>query len=171
MLVIPPRSVALIGAVCVTVGWLLASTLTPPVARVQTRPERRPEAAPSPITLAPFTERLHVRLQQAPMPPTPRRNPFVFGSRRPSTSPDVAAIEPKVAVEEISAPVQPVSPTFQLSGIGVSGDVRTAILSDGNSVVLAKIGDVVGAYTVAEISDVSATLTAPTGERHVLRLR
>ena len=33
--------VAFVGAICVTIGWLLASMLTPPVARVQSLPQER----------------------------------------------------------------------------------------------------------------------------------
>src|SRR4029078_12926060 len=37
----PPKTVALLGAVCLTTGWLLASMLTPPVAKLQSLPQSR----------------------------------------------------------------------------------------------------------------------------------
>ena len=74
---VPTRTVAVICAVSLTVGWLLASTLTPPVAQLQSLPARaeRPSQQPAEST---FAEQLHFRMQQAPEPPAPRRNPFQF---------------------------------------------------------------------------------------------
>jgi hypothetical protein len=40
-----PKHVAFVGAICVTIGWLLASTLSPPVARVQSLPPQRQDRA------------------------------------------------------------------------------------------------------------------------------
>jgi len=162
--------VALIGTVCLTTGWLLASMLTPPVALVQTLREPRPGPARANSNPPPFTEQLRIRLQQVPEPPTPRRNPFVFGARQRTMPSPSSPVEARAPIVE-PAPLAPVGPIYELSGIGVTGDVRTAVLSDGKSVVLAKVGMVVGGYQVAEISDSSVTLVASSGERHILRLR
>ena len=171
VVVLPPKSVALIGAVCLTIGWLLASVLTPPIARVQTLQERRPAAADAATRPAPFTELLQMQLRHAPEPPTPRRNPFVFGAR-PRIAPSAPSqTEPHAAIPAVPDVARPVGPIYELSGIGISGDARTAVLTDGNSVTVAKVGDSVGGYRVVEISDTSVTLAAVSGERHILSLR
>jgi hypothetical protein len=144
--------------------------LTPPIALVQTMREPRRDMAGATSTPPPFTEQLRMRLQEVPEPPTPRRNPFVFGARQRTMPISSSPIEAPAPIAEL-APVAPVGPIYELSGIGVTGDVRTAILTDGKSVVLAKVGMVVGGYQVAEITDNSVTLVASTGERHILRLR
>jgi hypothetical protein len=121
--------------------------------------------------LAPFTEQLQMRMQQVPDPPTPRRNPFVFGARqRPAPTGDGARVEPPAPI--VDAPmVAPVGPIYELSGIGVTREVRTAILSDGKSVVIAKPGAMVGGYKVVEITDSTVILADDSGARHTLRLR
>src|SRR5215210_9399281 len=56
----PPKTVALLGAVCLTTGWLMASMLTPPVAKLQSLTDRRnarPAAAVHEQAAA-FTEQL-----------------------------------------------------------------------------------------------------------------
>lgn len=169
MSAVPPRTVALIGAVCVTIGWLLASTLSPPVATSQALPPRQP-ATPAAANEAPFTEHLQLRLRQAPTAPTPRRNPFAFGERAPrerAGQPSAAASAPAV---EAAVPLAPVGPAFSLAGIGVSGETRTAILTDGQSVHIVRVGERVGGFDLVEITDDSATLGS--GDlRYRLRLR
>lgn len=167
----PFRTVALIGAVCLTVGWLLASTLAPPVARLQSLPQRQSRPTPAPEDPT-FTEQLHFRLQHPPTAPAPRRNPFVFGDRRRSAAAVArgeAAANDAPAVETQSA--GPVGPAFALAGIGITGDTRTAILSEGQDVHIVKIGDRVGGYDILEITDSSVTLGEPSGLRYLLRLR
>ena len=171
----PPRTVALIAAVCLTSGWLLASVLAPPVARVQALPE--PTVVPRQSVaeaLAPFAEQLQLKLRQAPQPPTPRRNPFAFGTRQRASQVSTLPGVPAPPVETRVAP--PVSgPRFSLSGIGVSntaqGLVHTAVLSDGNTVHLRKAGDAIGGFQVIEVNESSATLADAAGARYVLRLR
>jgi hypothetical protein len=166
----PPRTVALVGAVCVTIGWLLASTLSPPVANLQSLPARQAAVTPPAEEIA-FTEQLQLRMRQAPAAPTPRRNPFAFGQRAPQEQ-AVRSWE-AASVSEPAAPVlppAPVGPALLLAGIGISGDVRTAILTDGQAVHVVKVGDRVGGYEVVEVTDDSATLAG--GElRYRLRLR
>jgi hypothetical protein len=176
----PPKTVALIGAVCLTAGWLLASLLAPPVAKLQALPERRaPRAENTPDAPQAFQEQLQLRLRQAPTAPVPRRNPFVFGSRDRSSAPGEPAARdsssdrgPEPAAGE--AP-QTTSPLFALSGIGVTetpqGEVFTAVLSDGNTVHLVKAGHTVGGYTVLEVTENSITLADAAGAQHVLRMR
>jgi hypothetical protein len=160
----PPKTVALVAAVCVTIGWLLAATLTPPVARVQSLAgQPRPAAA----TEEPqFTERLNLRLRELPDPPTTRRNPFNFGSR----ARNVVAAEPTDSTELVAEPAAPSQRAFaySLSGIGIAGDVRTAVLTDGREVRIVRVNDTLAGYTVVEINDDSVTLESGTA-RHTLR--
>src|SRR5687768_2796051 len=107
----PLKSVALIAAICLTTGWLLASLLTPPVANVQVLPDRRPPQAQTtadPIE-AGYSEQLRLRLQQAPAPPVPTRNPFVFAPRAPMTASRStrASEQPLLVVTDAPAPVGP----------------------------------------------------------------
>jgi hypothetical protein len=167
----PPKTVAVVCAVSVTVGWLLASTLTPPVARLQSLPERRADNQPSALDATSYSEQLNLRLRQAPAPPQPRRNPFMFGARE---SRPESRVREEVSVDA-PAPARPAPPAYQLSGIGFTetaqGVVRTAVLSDGASVHLLKPGDTIRAYTVAEVTDSSVVLADAAGGRFVIRLR
>lgn len=164
----PSRTVALIGAVCLTIGWLLASTITPPVARVQTLPERT--AAPPAEHDPTFAEGLHERLRHVPDPPASRRNPFVFGAGDRRERAAIVRHEPARRAAEVPPPT-PRGPEYFLAGLGISADVRTAVITDGDAVHIVRVNDVVGEYTVAEITDDAVTLAAAGGERHVLRLR
>ncbi|MGH9173628.1 MAG: hypothetical protein ACRD1H_04695 [Vicinamibacterales bacterium] len=171
----PPRTVALIGAVCLLTGWLLASVLTPPVARVQVLPERTQVQPPGDRdALAPYAEQLQLRLREAPPPPSPRRNPFAFGTRQRASSVEKGVrIAPLAADMPVALPV--VGPMLSLSGVGVTdtaaGPIYTAVVSDGNTVHLVKAGDTVDGYTVIEVNERSVTLADASGSRYVLRLR
>src|SRR5262245_29627046 len=87
--VMPFRTVALVGAVCLISGWLLASGLTPPTANLQALPERRaPDRASATPLPAAYSEQLKLKLDRLPAAPVPRRNPFVFGGREPAAPSD-----------------------------------------------------------------------------------
>jgi hypothetical protein len=178
-----PRSVALIAAACLSTGWLLASLVSPPVAELQVLPERtRPRAEreqPAAVD-APYTEQLHLRLQQLPVAPVPRRNPFVFGGRARVVSAPVAATDANAAEPETSVVSGPITrlatgPALRLSGIGSSdtpqGPVRTAVISDGSSVYLVKVGETVNGYSVVDVTEDSVTLTKAAGAQWVLRVK
>ena len=173
----PPRTVALISAICITTGWLLASLLTPPIANLQDLPERRtspPAQAVENIDhTVRFGERLHSLLRQAPAPPVPRRNPFVFGTRSRSVTAAAGVPEPTPAPEPPATPIV-AGPRFTLSGIAVtespSGPIHTAVLSDGATVHLVKAGDTVRGYQVIAVTDSSITLSDVSGTRSVLQL-
>ena len=161
-----PKQVAFVGAVCVTIGWLLASTLTPPVARVQTRPEERTARE---VTEEPrFTEQLQLRLSEVRETPANRRNPFAFATRERVGAP---AVMPDAAPEsDVSVPLPaPVTPRFVLSGIGIDGDRRTAVLTIGDNVRIVSVDDEVEGHTVAEISE-SSVVVVRGGKRQLLRL-
>jgi type II secretory pathway component PulC len=71
----------------------------------------------------------------------------------------------------LTAAPAPDGPSFVLSGIGISGDTRTAVLTaTGADVLLVKVSDTIDGYTVTEISESSITLTRE-GERVVLRFK
>jgi hypothetical protein len=56
-----------------------------------------------------------------------------------------------------------------LSGIGIAGDARTAVLTDGEGIRIVKVNDTVADYTVVEITDTSVTLESG-ASRQILRL-
>ncbi len=174
-----PKTVALSGAACLTIGWLAASLLSPPVARLQTRPTpRTARPAASSNTDDAFTETLRLKLERNTSAPTLRRNPFVFGSRRTRDGGERRGGPRRAAaMNRLQPPAAPtvVGPPFKLSGIaattGPDGEVRTAVLSDGTTVHLVKAGDRIGGYAVGAVSADSVTLTDGSGAEFVIRLR
>jgi hypothetical protein len=155
--------------------------LAPPVARLQSLPERRSSraAAPAPESAAAFAEQLHWRLQQAPAAPVPRRNPFTFGSK-PRATAAAGQPTPTGAPGDAAAPAMDIAPVprgpiYSLAGIGSSavaeGLLLTAVLSDGNTVHLVKAGEEIGGYKVVAVTEDSVTLADPAGAQTVLRLR
>lgn len=96
-----------------------------------------------------------------------RRNPFSFGRR-----PQSAALVTQVPApgETLPTPSAPVGPAYSLSGIGISGETRTAVLTDGQAVHIVKPGDTIGAFHVVAVGPTSVTLLAASGEHYVLRL-
>jgi hypothetical protein len=163
------KHVALVGAACVTIGWLLASTLAPPVARVQSLSPAPSAPRTQAIVEIPATEQLHARLSDGRPLPTNRRNPFVFATSPRAASPgrpdaaDIASVDTPEFVPVATGPA------FVLSGIGISGTERTAILAADDAVSIVRINDVIGVFTVEAITDDSITLTR-SGEKFILRL-
>jgi hypothetical protein len=164
----------LIGAACLSAGWLVASLVTPPVARLQSLPVRRAEA-PSETRGATLDTPPVLRqpVVTTSAPPVARRNPFVFG-RAETTA---GASSPSAAGDVTSGdvPQEPMAPTveappYRLSGIAITGDVRTAVLSDGTAVRLVQVGQTLGRYTVVAVTDNTVTLTDSGGAAFVLRL-
>jgi hypothetical protein len=159
-----PKHVAIVGVICVSMGWLLASTLTPPVAHVQTRPQPAPRETPIPDASA-VAEELQLKLRHLPTPPTGRRNPFEFGAPPRTAQP---IVEPRVPPPDILSAPSPPAPPYVLSGIGVSGDVRTAVLAAGDDVHVVGVDEMIGGYTVVEITNSSVTLRRD-NEQYTLR--
>ena len=100
--------------------------------------------------------RLRKRLESAPSPKAPSRNPFSFAERAaappraPRQAPPPAYVPP---------PVVPVEPSLQLIGIAEKkvgeGIVRTAMLSpgDADALIMATAGQkILGAYEVVAVS-------------------
>jgi Tfp pilus assembly protein PilP len=63
------------------------------------------------------------------------------------------------------------SPSLRLSGIGSTGGVRTAVISDGTTVHLVKVGETVSGYAVVEISDDAVTIGDASGAQWKLRMK
>lgn len=175
----PPRVVALIVAASLTSGWLLASLVSPPVAELQGLPQRPSPRDPAPaIADAPYTEQLHLKLQQAPLPPVPRRNPFVFGARTrsaPDTATPAQEAETSATAHDLPMPQIVTGPSLRLAGIGFTmvgpATIYTAIIGDGTTVHLVKEGETVAGYAVVAITDDSVTVANAAGARWLLKLK
>ena len=168
--------VALVAVGAALMGaWLSSAASTGPGA-VGNPQVGRPVTAPPPLAdpsprpdLDHEVARLTARLEAAPRPRSPSRNPFTLGrrdridlldaQRAPETlMPDAVATPPAVAGW---APVD--APSITLAGIGAertpTGFLHTAILSADGRVFLSHIGDeVMGRYQVRELSAAGAVL-------------
>jgi hypothetical protein len=162
-----PKHVAFVGAICVTIGWLLASTLSPPVARVQSLPPQRQDRATATPADVVVTEQVRLPIQLVPSAPEGRRNLFAFATRDPAQISSRQEIAPAESVPEIAPVVT--GPVFILSGVGISGATRTAVLATDDAVNIVKLNDVIGDYTVTDITDHTVTLTRGDA-RYTLRL-
>lgn len=134
------------------VAWFAAAATsgTHPVAVV---PERTVPADASIADLSAQVSRLHERLVPSATPIQPARDLFRFRAPKPKPAP--AAPSPAVALAAAAAPAA-VRPAIKLDGIAEDGKgdrlVRTAIISTGGQLFLAREGDAVGPrYTVARI--------------------
>jgi len=112
---------------------------------------------------------LNLRLREAPPPPTTRRNPFNFGSRSRNATPSGLIAPARLDTEPAAAESRHSGFAFSLSGIGIAGELRTAVLTDGQNVRIVKVNDMVAEYTVVEITDSSVTLES-SASRQILRL-
>ncbi|MGE0043433.1 MAG: hypothetical protein AB7H88_08470 [Vicinamibacterales bacterium] len=173
-----PRHVGLVAAICLTAGWTLGSVLSPPTASLQSpeapapRPAARQDAAP-----APYTERLKLRLDQAPSAPDPVRNPFQFGAARPRPG-TAADTGPAVPLAPAGPPpvAAPTGPRFSLAGMAASevdgATVRTAIVSDGDGLYYVREGESLpDGFTVTRIDEAAILLTDAAGGTLTLTLR
>jgi hypothetical protein len=119
-------------------------------------------------------ERLRLRLDAAPAPSAPVRNPFAFGRAERRSPPPLPAL-----VEALLAPDPPAPPPPRLRLIGVAeeatpgGVVRTAVISGDDQLFLVKAGDkVTDRFTVKAVGADGVELTdAGTGAALILVLR
>ena len=173
-----PRLVGFIAALCLLGGWLLGSLLMPPTASLQSLPvDRTPTDRVAPPD-QPYTERLRVRLDEAPQAPAPARNPFRFVGRPPA---DDAGLRPQSDIgggESIDRPPAsvPSGPVFSLVGMATSDDVgqtvRTAIVSDGRTVYYVTVGGTLpGGSTVSRVEDTFVVITDADGRTRTLSFR
>ena len=177
---IRPRTVVLIGSVSLAVGWM-AGTMTSPAPQEAPAAERRtgPRPLGAPATSAtPFTAQLRRKLDEQPRTPVPGRNPFVFGSRRPSMSAPASSRAEAREVEPESRPA-PAPPqlfrAFKLSGIASSEKdgaiVLTAIVIDNGSMVFARAGDKLsGGHSVLRVEEKSIVIVDAAGVEQIVRL-
>lgn len=170
---VPPRTVAVVGVVGVAIGWLLASTIAPPVARLQSPPQPGHERAPAPEE--PSTERLRLAVPRPPVEPARQRNPFTFDERPPAREAARGAAHGparrETEVIEAQIPGGPPGPALTLAGIGIQGETITAVLTDGIDVWIAEPGTIVRGHRVIDITATGVVLETPTGGRVVLALR
>ena len=148
-----------VGAVAT--AWLASAA---GVSRTARQTPRTAPASPETVALNNLAvdvetqaSRLRSRLETAPSPKAPFRNPFSFTERPPAP---VRAVRPPVAPEPTFVPPPPIpaEPPLQLIGIAEKkvGDtiVRTAMMSpgDADALIMAIVGQkILGAYEVVAI--------------------
>ena len=174
---------ALMGA------WLSSAASTAPGAAADLQLGRpvavsAHEADPSPrLDLDHEVARLTARLEAAPRPRSPSRNPFTLGRREraeslaESRAPETLLPGDVVVASPAVVGWGPVAtPAITLAGIGAertpTGFLHTAILSADGRVFLSHVGDeVMGRYQVRQVSATAAVLLDhQTGESLYLTL-
>ena len=148
-------------------AWL-ASASTSGVRPIDPAPQPKAAAMEkSSAELAAEIARLHDRLHPSTPPSDPSRNLFSFAAVHapraivPATPPQPVAVQPAA----------PAPPAITLLGIAEDSGVRTAILSVGDQVLLAKEGDRAGdAYTVAHIDAAAVELAGVSPDDRSIRL-
>lgn len=174
----PARMAVWIFGVAVLGAWLAAAAgVSGPVV-----PASTPPAAPEPNSVDHLAAdvqsqavRLRQRLDAAPAPQTPLRNPFTF-SARPSAAARTVRITPAPA----SVPPPPVEPEPMLLLVGIAeqktadGFVRTAMISnDRQDLIMVTAGQrILGLYDVVAIGlDAVELKHVTTGAPRFLALR
>jgi hypothetical protein len=133
-------------------GALLTSWLVVAGTDRQVPPAPLPAVAPSalPDALDAETARLRTLLDHTPAPRAAGRNPFAFATSRRA---DARRVTAAVATLALDAPAAPAPPAIHLIAIATDGDTRTAALSVGGVVLLARVGDAVSdRYRVTVVS-------------------
>ena len=177
MIEMSPTSVGRFVVTAVATGWLITSSVTPdaPEAQEPRASGARPTVGKFEIPTH-FTEKLRERMREAAEPER-GRNPFVYGSRRPTSRRDEPsssgdAVAPPVATAQ---PVEPPLPALRLSGIAATQQdgvtVLTAVVIDNGTLVFAKAGDKLSnGYSVVRVEETSMTLVDANGVTQTLRL-
>ncbi|MDE0828837.1 MAG: hypothetical protein OSB03_06530 [Vicinamibacterales bacterium] len=165
---------ALMGA------WLSSAATTAPGAAAEPQlggpvAVSAPEADPSPrLDLDHEVARLTARLEAAPRPRSPSRNPFTLGRRERAESLADSRVDqwaPETLLPGDTVVASPAvvgwgpvaTPAITLAGIGAertpTGFLHTAILSADGRVFLSHVGDeVMGRYQVRDVSAAAAVL-------------
>ncbi len=177
------RVALLTGGGALLAAWLSsAAGVAPSTARsdrpigVEIAPAQAVTPASAPLDLNREVARLASRLENAPRPRQPARNPFTLSSRLQATNPsNPAPLPPPPATPAVVERVVAAPPVVSLAGIGAErtsyGRRRTAILSAEGRVVLARIGDeVLDRFQVRAITDDAVELL-DLREKRPLRLQ
>jgi hypothetical protein len=176
------RTLALVGALGLAIGWMMGGRLQPsqPEDAVEGRRSSgaRPLETAPPPDAAPFTEQLRLKLEQKPRAPRPDRNPFTFAARRPVTparSATAASAPAEAAAEPAPDPPKP-GEEFRLAGMasteGAHGPVWTAMVHDGRGLLYVQKGDTLpGGFEAVDLQESSITLRDSAGGERTLRLR
>jgi hypothetical protein len=178
MKAVQPRLVGLIAAVSLATGWLASSSVSqssasgPAAGTSGPRPIGRQEAA------APYTQQLRLKLQEHPRSPSPGRNPFVFGSRRATSTPSATVRPAEMEAPAAVVPQAPIAPQlrFDLSGIAMTradgAEVYTAIVSDNGTLAFVKAGDALSnGFTVARVDETTVVIVDASGVERTLKLK
>jgi hypothetical protein len=173
-----PRTVALIAALSLASGWLASTVVSQdPQSTVPADAPRGPRPLGRQDAVAPYTQQLRLKLQEHPRSPSPGRNPFVFGQRRPATAPAASRATELASppAEPIEAPIAPVL-RFDLSGIAMNRqddvEVFTAIVNDNGNMVFVKAGDrLSNGYTVVRVEEATVVIADIAGVELILRLK
>ncbi len=148
------------------VGLIAMYFVTTPKPPAEPRPISR-SAAAAQVQATGEIQELSVRLQARVRAESafrePARNPFRFSAR--AAAPAVPTATGETAPDVVAAPAPPQVPMLSLIGIAaddVDGATQyTAIISTGQTVLLVRTGDAIGAgYTVAKVEEGAVELTA-----------
>lgn len=161
------RVVVLTGSAALLAAWLSSAAGTAPMdGSTRVGEALAQSVTPTPVRLDFEREvaRLSARLERAPRPRDPGRNPFTLVPRPHSTraGPSAPVTMPEPAAAAVVRPVAPVS-VMSLAGIATErtsyGRRHTAILTTDGRVFLAGIGDeVMGRFQVRAVTDDSVEL-------------
>lgn len=168
-----PRVLGTVACGLLLIGWLLGSTLSPPVAQTQVR--ATPAAAPLALPAIVPPQNLAAVMPRAAAP-APARNPFVFGDAAPrAVAPHAepaaeapAAIDADVEAAPVAAPV----PAWRLLGMATAADgTFTAVIGGAGDVHLARSGDSLpGGVSVTDVTGAAVRLVGADGVAIDLRL-
>ena len=173
------RVAAWLFGAAVVGAWIASAASVSRGARVPRAPQRSAESAAVHNLAADVqaqTARLRQRLETAPVPKAPFRNPFMFAAREPKRP---AARPAAPVVFTPPPPVAPVEPSLHLIGIAEKkagdGVVRTAMMAagDADNLIMATLGQtILGAYEVVAIgADAVELKDVATGATRRLVLR
>jgi hypothetical protein len=176
---VQPRVVALIAAVSLAAGWLASTAVSQNVPSQPATGVSGPRPLGRQDAPAPYTQQLRLKLQERPRSPSPGRNPFVFGARRPAPAPVVRGRQQEAVSSAVdAAPVAPIAPSlrFDLSGIAMNrqdgAEVFTAIVNDNGALVFVKAGDALSnGYKVVRVDETTVVIVDGSGVERTLRLK
>jgi hypothetical protein len=175
----PARAAAYLGGATLLVAWLASAAgvaRARPAARVDPRPADLVQLDAVATNVQSQASRLRAKLAAAPVPDSPRRNPFVFGVREPQIRAVATTSRPTI-VEPPAVPVVP-DPVLELVGVAEqktdAGSRRTAMVAaPGDQLFMVSEGqELAGRYRVSAVGADAVELTdLVTGSTRRLGLR